>query len=271
MACGVCLPSNACTLTLRALQSEVRLNLHSLSLAPSELAIIAFTHPLGGIDGIGVVDAPSCPPPSYLSITCLQKHVRSGRAAAFLLAPPAEAGCGSPGSAVCSSIAALAQVIVVLQTPDDARALQAAAPLLPVTYEPSATHGGVLITVLVPASAPEGSRVVISRASVAGYDVALGGVPLQATVGFNHTPAQAGPVFKAARWGDVPALSSALDGGASTEEMGEVRVPICSLCGVSTVLCYRSVPSRPPEPGCRLFPALSYPDLTTGTRPLVLT
>jgi hypothetical protein len=96
--------------------------------------------------------------------------------------------------------------------------------LLPVDYEPSVTHGGVLISAAVPASAPEGSRVVISRAFVAGCDMALGEAPLQVIVGFNHAPETEGPVYIAAEAGDVAAVKSALEGGASTEEMSTREV-----------------------------------------------
>jgi hypothetical protein len=114
-------------------------------------------------------------------------------------------------------LTALVQVSAQLQQPGD---LGVPPAQLPAAYEVSIAHGGVLMSVPVPASAPEGSCVVISRVSIAGCDVALGEVPLEVIVGFNHAPAPEGPVIAAVEAGGVPALMRLLDGGASTEEKG---------------------------------------------------
>jgi hypothetical protein len=190
---------------------------------------------------LGRVSVATCPPASSLSITCIQKRVLPGRPVTLFLA----SRVGSAGGADADALAALATTALVEATVELALpeppcrspvialgervrtwwSSEAPAPppvasvrLLPVTYEPSVIHGGVRITLSVPASAPEGSRVVISRVSVAGCVVALGEAPLEVTVGFNHAPALQGTVWDAVHRGDIPALMRLLDGGASTEE-----------------------------------------------------
>jgi hypothetical protein len=201
---------------LQALQAETELDERSLPLAPKETPFIVLT--CAG-DSIGVVDAPSCPPASSCSFYCLQKRAKAGRAAAFVLAPPAGVIYGDSHAAVLSTLAALVLVNAEQQQPDD---LGAPPAQLPVAYELSILHGGVLISAAIPASAPEGSRVVISRVSVAGYDVALGEAPLEVIVGFNHDSAPQGPVIAAAGACNVQALNRLLEGGASTEETDRV-------------------------------------------------
>jgi hypothetical protein len=215
----------ACTSIFRALESELELDECVLPLAPCEPPVIVLARPGGAI---GSVDAPDCPPASSLSITCLQKRVKAGNTAVFALAPSSEAGCSEAHAAVHATLASLVLVRIELQVLDNASSQRAAVMLpapvqLPVICDPSATHGGVLIRVLVPASAPEGASVVIRCASVAGCTVPLGETPLQFTVGFSHAPARKGPVTAAAADGDVPALMRLLDGGASTEETDRVR------------------------------------------------
>jgi hypothetical protein len=185
-------------------------------------------------------------------------RVRRGSAATFVLAFRAgETGSTDPD--VLAALASIALVDTTVEIPEPPRrslivdiagrmktwwSSKAPAPpvtirLLPATFEPSVIHGGVLITVPVPVSAPEGSRVVLSRVSIAGCDVALGEAPLQVIVGFNHAPAPHGPVTAAAEAGDAPALMRLLDGGASTEEKDEasndgVHHPTLSVMPVPT-------------------------------------
>jgi hypothetical protein len=209
LACG-------CAHSLQALQSEARLHERSLPLAPTEPPFVTLT--CTG-DTFGVIDAPSRPPASSCFPSCLQKRVKAGHAAGYILAAPADAIYGSLHAAVLATLADLVQVCAELQQPAD---LSVPPAQLPVACELSIAHAGVLITVPVPASAPEGSLVVISRVSVAGCDVALGEAPLVVTVGFNHARTAKGPVYAAAEAGDVPALMRLLDGGASTEEKDSV-------------------------------------------------
>jgi hypothetical protein len=200
-----------CVHALQALHSETQLHERTLPLTPSELPFIVLTRAGGRI---GVVDAPSCPPASSCFLYCLQKRLNAGRSAAFVLAPTVDVMPGDLYAAVLAKLADLVQVNADLQHPGS---LGVPPTQLSVACEPSSTHGGVLIAVSVPASAPEGSRVVVSRASVAGCDAALGG-EVHVIVGFNSTPAPAGPVMAAAEAGDVPALMRLLEGGAPTEE-----------------------------------------------------
>jgi hypothetical protein len=219
--------SEGCALALRALQSEHALHDYTLPLAPSEPPFIILARTS---DGIGSVDAPRCPSASSLSVSCLQKRVKAGRSAAFVLAPPAEPFDSDVLAAVLSTVTSLVQACVELQIPaDDAsavpavRVLYAPAHRLPVTYEPSAIHGGVLVVASVPDSAPDGSRIVMSRASVAGCEVVFGDEAPQATVGFNHAPAPEGPIAESDYYSDVTVLLRLLDDGASTEESTPVR------------------------------------------------
>jgi hypothetical protein len=202
--------------SLQALQSEAQYYERTLPLAPTEPPFIALTC---DADRIGVIDAPSCPPASSCSLSSLQKRVMAGRTASFVLAPPADVISGDLRNAVLAKLADLVRVNGELQQPVD---LGVPPTQLPVAYtcKVSIEHGGVRIS--VPASAPEGSRVVISRASVAGCDVALGEAPLEVIVGFNHAPAPLGPVYAAVKAGNVPAMMRLLDGGASTEEKDAV-------------------------------------------------
>jgi hypothetical protein len=210
------LPVDRCAHAFQALQSETQVHERTLPLAPTEPPCIDLVYTDGRF---GVIEAPSCPPASSCSVSSLQKRVKAGRAAAFVLAPPADAIYGDSNASVITTLAALVQISVELQQPDD---LGVPPAQLPADYEASIAHGGVRITLSVPASAPEGSRVVISRVSVAGCDVALGEAPLEVIVGFNHAPAPDGPVMAAAESGDVPALLRLLNGGASTEEKNAV-------------------------------------------------
>jgi hypothetical protein len=210
-----------CAHAFQALQSETKLHERTLPLAPSEPPFIALTCADGSV---GVIDAPSCPPASSCSFYCLQKRVKAGRAAAFVLAPPADVIYGDLHAAVLATLTTLVQVSAELQQLDD---LGVPPAQLPVACDLSTTHGGVLITVPVPSSALEGIRVVISRISVAGSDVALGEAPLEVIIGFNHAPTPEGPVRAATEAGDTPALTRLLQDGASTEEKGWVSGGQC--------------------------------------------
>jgi hypothetical protein len=203
------LPQGDCARALQELRSEVQLHEHSLPVAPTEPPIVVLTC---ADDRIGIIDAPSCPPASSCSCSCLQKRVKAGQAAAFVQAPPVDPISGDLHAAVLTTLTGLVQVSAELRQDE----LGVPAAQLPVAYELSITHGGVLIS--LPVSSTEGSRVVISRVSIAGCNVALGDATLEVIVGFNHAPAPEGLVYTAGEAGDVPALMRLLDGGASTEE-----------------------------------------------------
>jgi hypothetical protein len=229
--------SMGCARVLEALLSERNTHQRELPIAPVEPPDLA----LSRIDetGLGSISAATCPPTSCFLIAPLKMRVHPGRVATFVLALRAGSVCGAD-TAVLATLTSTAVVDVVLESPGvnetgqlsgrkrarestkAATASASLAQLLAVTYEPSVTHGGVLLNVSVPASVTEGSRVVISRVSVVGCDVALGEAPLEVIVGFNHAPAPAGPVYAAAVVGDAPALMRLLDGGASTEEKDAV-------------------------------------------------
>jgi hypothetical protein len=221
-----------CTRILLSLQYQLTAR---LSFAPVEPPSVIFSP---ADFEVGRIEAPSCPTTS-LSISCVRKRVRLGHAAEFIIAPTA-----AIRSVVdLGSLASVALVDAYMHFPDaaatepgfrpaTAAAVSASPPLhaklLPVSYMPSAPHGGVLVRVPIPASTPDGTDVLIRRASVGGCDMALDGPHLRVSVGFNHALSPRGPVYEAADSGDAPTLLHLLDGGASTEELGSVRA-----CGVS--------------------------------------
>jgi hypothetical protein len=200
---------------------ELGLCQRSLPLAPVETPFLTLSQTCSGV---GRIDPPIFELSEGITVSCFQKRVCGGRAATFILAPSADVRIVTTALSVLVS---LAVVEVIAQSPEAAAGIPdqpCSLQLLPVSYESSVIHGGLLVTVPVPESAPDGSRIVMLRASVAGRDVALGECPLEVVVGFNHAPAQAGPVFDAVHEYDIPALVRVLEGGASTEEKDDVRV-----------------------------------------------
>jgi hypothetical protein len=92
----------------------------------------------------------------------------------------------------------------------------------PLAYSVEISVGAICssvdLVVQVPEDAAWGSEVVLRRVSAAGCDVALDEAPVRVIVGYNHEPVPEGRVFTAARAGDIPALTQALDDGCSTQE-----------------------------------------------------
>jgi hypothetical protein len=209
----------------RALRSMCFEVAESLPVAPVESSPITFYSAITCV--LGVVDEHPSIPASRLTLQCMAKRLTAGRALHFVISPP-------PGSfdvadaQQLSSRADVTRLDAFLQQSADTSAASAAPPaptalaVFPATYEPSSVHGGVLVKLLIPPAAPEGSRVMISRVSVAGCDVALGETPPQVLIGFNHAAAEAGPLCAAASSSDLPALIRALEDGASTEERDAV-------------------------------------------------
>jgi hypothetical protein len=208
-----------------SLQSARDFYCQTLSLGVVELPSILFS----ATSSIGRVDAPVISSLQSLSVRFRATRVIPCRSEHCILSPQAS-------DASCSTLAALASISKVdaILISDDTTPSESGLPeesprvpgvvltppleLLPLTYEPSADHGGVLICFRVPAFAPEGSRVVIVRVTVGGCELPLGEAPLEAIVGFNHAPAPEGPLYDSAQKGDARAVLRLLEGGASTEE-----------------------------------------------------
>jgi hypothetical protein len=210
---------------VEALRSELALCLHELPLAPVEPPIVEL---IPTNRRTGLIVAPSCPPASCLSFTCLTKCVRPGNSAAFSLSARVTEDDLAPVVAR-TTLASVLSIEAVLQHSADAAPRNDAvafrpppSQLLPVTYAPSDAHGAVICSVAVPVTSPDGSHIVVLRASVAGCDVALDVAPLQVTVGYNHSPAPQGPMYAAAEAGSVMTLMRVLDSGGSTEEKDPV-------------------------------------------------
>ena len=84
--------------------------------------------------------------------------------------------------------------------------------------------GGWIARALVrPAAWADAASVTVVTLSLAGRPLPCDCLPATLRVGYNHTPAPAGAVLKAAQAGNVRSLQAALDAGGSTEEAGEER------------------------------------------------
>jgi hypothetical protein len=209
---------------VQALQSELATH-WNLPIAPVEFAFIVL---IPSSVEVGSIVTPLFPCGNELSIGCLTQAVRPGSTAKFIVYAP-----GTPlGRKSQLALASALCFKATLRGREDSPAASGGWPsrplvapstqLLAVSYEPSVTHGGVLVTVPVPDSASDGSRVSIYHASVAGIVVPHDSSKLQVAVGYEHRLSWAGPVWAAASAGDVPAILSALKCGASTEEADEV-------------------------------------------------
>jgi hypothetical protein len=230
----------------------------SLPLAPTEPPCIKFMYSEGPTHlQMGEIIAPAFPPASSLTVTRLAKCVRSGRSASFVLC------LSQADAAVLEVLSVLATVVASIQPATDSEVpcrgpvTPASAQLLPVSYEPSVNverfqpevHNGVHISIPIPPTVPDGSRVVLHRVCVSGCDVAgLDGAALQVVVGFSHDTAPAGPVWDAAQSGDVSVLRRALENGASTEEADIVslvrRGSLRAAFGDAVGACNVSAPPR---------------------------
>jgi hypothetical protein len=210
-------------LSREQLQAALSIFECSLPFAPVEPAYIALVN-IG--HSVGFTEAPSFPPVSSLSIQPLAQRACRGRIATFALTQPRYAATelSTANTVVCTALASVALVKAMIELSGGTAVAESPIAAthpeqeLPVSYEPSVAHGGVRIAVPVPASAPDGSRIVVRRLVVGGCEFSLGEAPLQVIVGYNHAPAVAGPVNTAVVSDDVPALMRALEGGASTEE-----------------------------------------------------
>jgi hypothetical protein len=214
-----------CDFFLRSLQSDLESYSRFLPLAPAEPPDITLRR---DATTMGRIEAPSYPPASSLTISCLQRSVYPGRSAVFVVAPLSDGLSHCVAATLATIIAAEVMLLPMgsatkQYTEQSAHTAPVPPPppplgaLLPVTYEPSIMHGGVLVDFPIPPSTPKGSCVVIRRASIAGCEIVLAKVP-HVMVGFNNDPALPGPVLEAAQAGDAPTLKRLLEGGASTEE-----------------------------------------------------
>jgi hypothetical protein len=220
------LKEESCTFAYLQLQSELALHQLSLPQYPVEPPSIALSW---RDPGNCCIRAPSFPPGHSLAIINLQKHVHRERAASFVLALRSTGTCDVSGT-ILTALASAVLVNVAL-TPSASSTTEASTsstltpdpvPLLPVNYEPSVEHEGVLISVHIPPSISDGSRIRLQYASVAGCAVPLSESHVETIVGFNHAPEVAGLVSNAACHGDSAALQRLLADGASTEERNAV-------------------------------------------------
>jgi hypothetical protein len=222
--------TSSCSARFLELTSAIDVVDSSVPIAPVEPVMIRLV-PTG--DRLGRLDAPCIPLASTLSLRCTIRSTLPSRPVTFRLTPPTSDDANADALAALASVtrihAALELPIRVSGGADASAAAvtsaQSAAEKLslPVTYAPSVAHGCVLISVLLSGFYPEGSSVVIRKASVAGEDMLLRDAPLQVPVMYNHSAAPMGDVYTAAGADNVPALIFALMNGASTEEASEVR------------------------------------------------
>jgi hypothetical protein len=216
-----------CRVIYQTLMRERSLYVFALPFSPVEPPSVdlTVTH-----CGLGTVTAPPALNSHNVAFACPRRRVQPGGTVTFTLAPLDATTCSA---ASLFALASAARVDIAID-PAAIRGQIASAPasLLPVSYVPCAERGCVQVSTVIPVSAPGGSRVVVSRASVAGCDITLGSA-LQVIIGFNHTAEPKGRVYAAAGRGDIPALISLLDDGATTEEISLVS---SALLGSSLVI-----------------------------------
>jgi hypothetical protein len=174
---------------------------------------------------LGYVDAPSCPAAGSVLLQCTRARVKPGDSCEFMLKPQTFNGFRSTENHVLVALASAAFVeATTMAFSADEEVRPGLAQLLPVTYLAWSSHGGVVVNVDVPATVPEGSRVVIRRASIAGCNMDLGTSSLGYIVGFNHAPAVAGSIFQASLDNEHSYIRRMLyvRDGPSTEETDNV-------------------------------------------------
>jgi hypothetical protein len=192
-----------------------------LPIATVENTIVDFALPDSG-DLLGSISAPSSVAASGVVLTPQLARVLAGHSAIFTLTPNDSTPQRKHHPCVLTALASATVATVILR--NFRKGDIAVDTQLPVDIETSAELNCVLLTVAVPPGTPDGSLVIINNVWVAGCAVALNETTSSATVGFNHTLAPNGAVFKAAKVGDVPGIMAALHNGGSTNERGDVSL-----------------------------------------------
>jgi hypothetical protein len=166
---------------------------------------------------LGVIDASVSVHARELIVHPPRKRVRPGGEIRFRIASRLHQDPGFCAVASFKCVARVMRTEIALIFNDHTTTL---AYSIAISADGKAQGGCVDLIVPVPEQAMLGSEIVLRRVSVAGSDVALGEAPVRVIVGFNHEHAPAGRVYAAARAGDIPALTQALDDGCSTQETG---------------------------------------------------
>ena len=116
-------------------------------------------------------------------------------------------------------LSAHALISIAVDTPGQPRVLRS----VPISARPS--DGCCICRALInPAVWAGAASVAVLSLSLAGRLLPCDCLPTILHVGYNHAPAPARIVYRAAKRGDVSALLNALDAGSSTEEADAVRV-----------------------------------------------
>ena len=89
--------------------------------------------------------------------------------------------------------------------------------LAPISARPS-DRGWIAHAIIHPTSWTDAACVTVVSLSLAGRFLPCDCLPTTLRVGYNHAPAPAGAVYRAAKACDVLALQAALDAGGSSEE-----------------------------------------------------
>lgn len=185
---------------------------------PSESPAIAFEVGIEALE-VGRIRAPARYSAKMFQAVLVSEYVAPSWIASFRLAPPSDA---EPIDLTVSAAATLANV-VLSSRPHDLLAYSVI-PSCSDPDAPSALQKKIIeVRAVVPADAVDGDEILLLSVSIAGCAVPMSEPPLRAIVGFNHAPSQVGPVYAAARVGDIPALRQALACGGSTQEADRVR------------------------------------------------
>jgi hypothetical protein len=216
------LPSAMAELSTVAAAAALQVSLLStnVTLDYFESNDVGFT---SGSQDLGRMDASVSVAAHDLVARPLRKRVQAGAEARFRITPRVHQESASCAAASIEGIARVVRAEFVLIVDGHARTL-AFSVVLAASGETQV--GSVDLVVAVPHDTALGSEVALHRVMVACCDVPLGEAPVS-IVGFNHEPAPAGRVYAAARAGDIPALTQALDDGCSTQEEDAVGA-VCS-------------------------------------------
>jgi hypothetical protein len=225
----------------KLLLEQLSVLLRSLPIAPCEPADIVLRP---SASRVADIDAWSCPAGGSLTIRIHAHRIPRGAPAVFFLVPvdPSDAR----DVRVLNALVSVARIDADLLLPQDgASGVEIpGAEAQPAFYEPSVRDGCVLMRVPIPSSTPDGSRILLRHASVAGHDLTPSSADI-VVVGFNHVPSPEGPVMDAAHAGDAAAVMRALRRGHSTEEQNSTVSVHCPGKNVATSSCLFKITTAP--------------------------
>lgn len=186
-----------------------------------EVLGVSFATDRDAEDAIGRIVAPASIPASLLEYTLVTKRVFPGRSAIIRLTPTEVTNDESADSEALAALVRVVRPCISLFVSP-----AASVPLAAIT-ETSSVAGSIDISALVPEGTPFGSEVVLYRVVVGDSQLDPCDSVARVCVGYNDEPSPEGPVYAAARDGDVDALMKALElGGSIREQTGSRSTPL---------------------------------------------